>query len=48
MEVSEMLTIVKSLNNNIILAVNDEGDEFVLFGTGIGFNKKKDERIALE
>lgn len=43
-----MLTVVKSLNNNIILAVNDEGDEFVLFGTGIGFNKKKGEQLTFE
>lgn len=40
-----MLRVIKSLNNNIILAKNDDGEEFVLFGTGIGFKKKPGESI---
>ncbi|MEG2707953.1 MAG: CAT RNA binding domain-containing protein, partial [Vagococcus sp.] len=32
---------VKSLNNNLVLAHNDQRKEYVLFGKGIGFKKKK-------
>lgn len=41
-----MLTIVKALNNNIILATADNKKEVVAFGTGIGFNKKKDDLVS--
>lgn len=40
--------IVKSLNNNLVLAVNDKKEEFVLFGKGIGFGKKKGDIIEEE
>ncbi|MCE7792315.1 PRD domain-containing protein [Salipaludibacillus sp. CUR1] len=41
-----MLKTIKSLNNNIVLAVkNNTGEEFILFGTGIGFKKKKGDMI---
>ncbi|WP_086348809.1 PRD domain-containing protein [Candidatus Enterococcus clewellii] len=39
------MRVVKSLNNNIILAEDAKGNEVVLFGTGIGFKKKKGEEI---
>lgn len=42
-----MLTVVKSLNNNIILAVTEEGSELVAFGTGIGFKRKKGQLVDL-
>lgn len=42
-----MLTIIKSLNNNIILAKSKENEELVLFGTGIGFKKKKGDLIDI-
>src|SRR5699024_7447783 len=38
----------KSLNNNIILAKSKENEEFVLFGTGIGFKKKKGDLIDVK
>ncbi|MHC5228669.1 PRD domain-containing protein [Enterococcus sp. LJL99] len=38
-------TMIKSLNNNLVLAVNEEAEEFVLFGKGIGFKKKKGDVI---
>ncbi|MGM0219424.1 beta-glucoside operon transcriptional antiterminator [Enterococcus sp. AZ126] len=38
-------TMIKSLNNNLVLAVNDGAEEFVLFGKGIGFKKKKGDVI---
>lgn len=42
----KMLTIIKSLNNNIILAKSeDTNEELILFGTGIGFKKKKGDLI---
>ena len=34
-------TIVKSLNNNLVLATDQHDEELVLFGKGIGFKKKK-------
>ena len=37
--------MIKSLNNNLVLAVNEEAEEFVLFGKGIGFKKKKGDVI---
>lgn len=43
-----MLTVVKSLNNNIILAITSDGEELVAFGTGIGFKKKKGELVSLD
>lgn len=36
---------VKSLNNNLVLAQNDQQEEYVLFGKGIGFKKKKGDPI---
>ena len=34
------MKIKKSLNANAILASNDDGNEYILFGKGIGFGKK--------
>ncbi|KRN73815.1 transcriptional antiterminator [Carnobacterium maltaromaticum] len=45
---NRMLTVVKSLNNNIILAVNKVGNELVAFGTGIGFKRKKGDQVPME
>lgn len=36
---------MKSLNNNLVLAQDEQRKEYVLFGTGIGFKKKKGELI---
>lgn len=35
----------KSLNNNIALAVDDDGCEIIIIGTGVGFKKVKDQII---
>lgn len=40
-----MFQFVKSLNNNIILAYGEDQSEVVLFGTGIGFNRKEGDII---
>jgi beta-glucoside operon transcriptional antiterminator len=40
-----MFKVVKSLNNNIILALNKDNEEIVVFGTGIGFKKKPGDPI---
>lgn len=40
-----MMTIVKTLNNNIVLVRDDQGTEKVLFGTGIGFKKKRGDMV---
>lgn len=45
MEGAKMLTIVKSLNNNIVLAVTENQEELVAFGTGIGFKKKRGDVV---
>ncbi|MGY3702857.1 PRD domain-containing protein [Vagococcus martis] len=37
--------MVKSLNNNLVLAVSEHDEEFVLFGKGIGFKKKKNDLV---
>lgn len=37
--------IVKSLNNNLVLAVDDKKEELVLFGKGIGFKKRKGDNV---
>lgn len=36
-----MFTVVKVLNNNIVLALTDAQNEVVVFGTGIGFKRRK-------
>src|SRR5690625_6352347 len=36
----------KSLNNNVLIANNDQNGEVVLIGKGIGFNHKKDDSIS--
>lgn len=41
-------TVVRSLNNNLVLAQDDHHEELVLFGTGIGFKKKKGDFISDE
>lgn len=40
-----MFQFVKSLNNNIVLAYGENQSEVVLFGTGIGFNRKQGDFI---
>lgn len=40
-----MLKLIKALNNNIVLAKNDRNEEIVVFGTGIGFNRKKGDIV---
>ncbi|MCY7587614.1 PRD domain-containing protein [Bacillus safensis] len=40
-----MFTVVKVLNNNIVLALTDTQNEVVVFGTGIGFKKKKGDTL---
>ncbi|GLC79573.1 BglG family transcription antiterminator LicT [Lacrimispora brassicae] len=40
-----MFEFVKSLNNNIVLAYDENHNEVVLFGTGIGFSRKKGDRV---
>src|SRR5690625_2789097 len=36
----------KSLNNNVLIANNDQNGEVVLIGKGIGFHHKKDDSIS--
>ncbi|MEO1771615.1 PRD domain-containing protein [Candidatus Enterococcus ferrettii] len=37
--------MIKSLNNNLVLAVDEHQEEFVLFGKGIGFKMKKGDIV---
>lgn len=41
------MKIKKSLNNSMLLAVND-GKEIILFGKGIGFNSKPGTMVDLK
>lgn len=43
--VRTIYSTVKSLNNNLVLAVDDKNDELVLFGKGIGFKKKEGDIV---
>lgn len=40
-----MYSMIKSLNNNLVLAVDEHQEEFVLFGKGIGFKMKKGDIV---
>jgi transcriptional antiterminator len=40
--------VKKALNNNVLIASNEEYDEVVLIGKGIGFGKKKGDDITTE
>ena len=40
-----MYQIVKIINNNFICSVNDQGEEIILRGLGIGFQKKVNDRL---
>lgn len=39
------MKVLQALNNNIILVTDDNGNEIVVMGNGVGFNKKKGEMI---
>lgn len=41
-----MFEFAKSLNNNIALAYDENHNEVVLFGNGIGFNRKKGDMVS--
>ncbi|MCM3398277.1 PRD domain-containing protein [Oceanobacillus profundus] len=41
-----LYTVKKALNNNVLIASDDEGQEVVLIGKGIGFNRKKNDTIT--
>lgn len=43
-----MYLIKKVVNNNIVCASDDNGEEVILRGLGIGFNKKPKEEVAEE
>lgn len=38
--------VKKTLNNNVLIANNEQNEEVVLIGKGIGFNHKKDDTIS--
>ncbi|WP_201750529.1 PRD domain-containing protein [Senegalia massiliensis] len=39
------MKVIKSLNNNIVLAETEKNKEVIIFGTGIGFKKKKGDLV---
>ena len=41
-----LYTVKKALNNNVLIASDDEGQGVVLIGKGIGFNRKKNDTIT--
>lgn len=42
------MKIAKILNSNAVLGIDDNGDEVILTGKGIGYNHKKDEAVLLD
>ena len=43
-----MYQIISSMNNNVTLAQDVNGEEVVLIGSGIGFNKNKGDTVNEE
>ncbi|AWK44429.1 PRD domain-containing protein [Photorhabdus laumondii subsp. laumondii] len=43
-----MLTIVKLINNNVVLAIDENNNEVILMDKGIGFNRKKGDRLNVQ
>ncbi|KRN71720.1 beta-glucoside bgl operon antiterminator, bglg family [Carnobacterium maltaromaticum] len=43
-----VLKIIKVLNNNVIIALNQEDEEVILMGNGLGFQMKNDSPIRTE
>ncbi|MDU5332849.1 PRD domain-containing protein [Enterococcus sp.] len=41
-----MYRIIHSMNNNVALAQNEHGEEVVLIGSGMGFNKKRGDFVV--
>ena len=39
------MRLKKRLNNNAVIAEDEQGQEYVVFGNGIAFNVKKDDTI---
>lgn len=42
-----LLKVIKSLNNSLLLCLNEEGEEVILMGKGIGFQLKKGDIVPL-
>lgn len=42
------LKITKVLNNNVIIALNEEAEEVILMGSGLGFQMKIDSNVRTE
>lgn len=42
------MRIIKILNNNVIIALNEEAEEVILMGNGLGFQMKTDSTIQTE
>ncbi|NHB92376.1 PRD domain-containing protein [Photorhabdus cinerea] len=43
-----MLTIIKLINNNVVLAIDENNSEMILMDKGIGFNRKKGDRLHVQ
>ena len=43
-----VLKVIKSLNNNMVLASDDNGRECIYKGKGIGFQKKKGDPVEMD
>lgn len=43
-----ILKITKVLNNNVIIALNEEAEEVILMGSGLGFQMKIDSNVLTE
>ncbi|WP_246550693.1 CAT RNA binding domain-containing protein [Photorhabdus caribbeanensis] len=43
-----MLTIVKLINNNVVLAIDENNNEIILMDKGVGFNRKKGDKLNIQ
>ena len=40
-----VLKIVKVLNNNVVISLNEKGEDIIVMGSGIAFQKKRGDTI---
>ena len=46
-EKMETVTIIKVLNNNVVMANHPEDGEVIIISNGIGFNRKRNEQLTI-
>ena len=44
----DSMHIIKILNNNAVQVINEDGDQIIIVGRGIGHDKKRGQTISIE